>query len=105
VKGPQFRRVELTTDQRGGILGEGAVLAVSSYPSRTSVVIRGKYILENILGTPPPPPPPDVPALDDDSTGTLLSLRQEHRANSICASCHSKMDPLGIRARKLRRDR
>ena len=99
VKGPQFRRVDLTTNQRGGILGEGAVLAVSSYPSRTSVVIRGKYILENILGTPPPPPPPNVPPLDNDAVGTVLSLRQQmekHRANPICAGCHSKMDPLGF---------
>ena len=99
VKGPQFRRVELTTNQRGGILGEGAVLAVSSYPSRTSVVLRGKFILENILGTPPPPPPPDVPALDNDAVGTVLSLRKQmekHRANAICAACHSKMDPLGF---------
>jgi len=89
----------LTTNQRGGILGEGAVLAVSSYPSRTSVVLRGKFILENILGTPPPPPPPDVPPLDNDSVGTVLSLRKQmekHRANAICAACHSKMDPLGF---------
>jgi hypothetical protein len=99
VKGPQFRRVELTNTQRGGILSQASVLAVSSYPSRTSVVLRGKYILDNILGTPPPPPPPDVPALDEDSVGTLLSLRQQmekHRANATCASCHSKMDPLGF---------
>jgi hypothetical protein len=99
VKGPQFRRVELATNQRGGILSQGAVLAVSSYPSRTSVVLRGKYILENILGTPPPPPPPDVPPLDNDAVGTVLSLRQQmekHRANAICAACHSKMDPLGF---------
>ena len=99
VKGPQFRRVELATNQRGGILSQASVLAVSSYPSRTSVVLRGKYILDNILGTPPPPPPPDVPALDEESVGTLLSLRQQmekHRANATCASCHSKMDPLGF---------
>jgi hypothetical protein len=99
VTGPLFRRVELTTDQRGGILGQASVLAVSSYPSRTSVVLRGKYILENVLGTPPPPPPPNVPTLDEDSVGTLLSLRQQmekHRSNPVCASCHSKMDPLGF---------
>ncbi len=99
VKGPQFRRVDLSTNQRGGVLSHGSVLAVSSYPSRTSVVIRGKYILENILGTPPPPPPPDVPAIDDAAIGTMLSLRQQmekHRSNPICASCHSKMDPLGF---------
>jgi len=99
VSGPDFRRVELTTDERGGILGHGSVLAVSSYPTRTSVVIRGKYILQNILGTPPPPPPADVPALDEEAVGTSASLRQQmekHRTNAICASCHSRMDPLGF---------
>ncbi|MEO8483512.1 MAG: DUF1592 domain-containing protein [Acidobacteriota bacterium] len=99
VKGPEFRKVDLVTDQRGGVLGQGSVLAVSSYPTRTSVVIRGKYILQNILGTPPPPPPPNVPALDEASVGTAASLRQQmekHRSNPICASCHSRMDPLGF---------
>ncbi|MEP6714146.1 MAG: DUF1592 domain-containing protein [Terriglobia bacterium] len=99
VKGPDFRRVDLTTDQRGGILAQGSVLAVSSYPSRTSPTIRGKYILNNILGTPPPPPPPDVPALDDSKVGAEVSLRKQleaHRANPVCASCHSKMDVLGF---------
>jgi len=99
VKGDEFRRVNLTTDQRGGILSQGSVLAVSSYPTRTSVVLRGKYVLENILGTPPPPPPPDVPQLDDAATGATASLRQQmesHRSSPICASCHSKMDVLGF---------
>ena len=99
VTGPDFRRVELTTEQRGGVLSQGSVLAVSSYPTRTSVVIRGKYILRNILGTPPPPPPPNVPALDESSVGTAASLRQQmekHRSNAVCASCHSRMDPLGF---------
>jgi mono/diheme cytochrome c family protein len=99
VKGPDFRRVELTTDQRGGILSQGSVLAVSSYPSRTSPTIRGKYVLNNILGTPPPPPPPDVPALDDAKVGSEVSLRKQleaHRNNPVCASCHSKMDVLGF---------
>jgi mono/diheme cytochrome c family protein len=99
VSGPEFRRVELTTDQRGGVLSHGSVLAVSSYPTRTSVVIRGKYILQNILGTPPPPPPADVPPLDEESVGTTASLRKQmevHRTNAICASCHSRMDPLGF---------
>ncbi len=99
VKGPDFRRVELTTEQRGGILSQGSVLAVSSYPSRTSPTIRGKYVLNNILGTPPPPPPPDVPALDDAKVGSEVSLRkqlEEHRNNPVCASCHSKMDVLGF---------
>ncbi|MBI4905943.1 MAG: DUF1592 domain-containing protein [Acidobacteria bacterium] len=99
VKGPEFRRVDLATDQRGGILGHASVLTVSSYPTRTSVVIRGKYILQNLLGTPPPPPPPDVPALDEDSVGNAASLRQQmekHRANAMCASCHRKMDSVGF---------
>jgi mono/diheme cytochrome c family protein len=99
VTGPDFRRVDLTTDQRGGVLSQGSVLAVSSYPTRTSVVIRGKYVLQNILGTPPPPPPPDVPALDEAAIGATMSTRQQmelHRTNAICASCHSKMDPLGF---------
>ncbi|MDP9170253.1 MAG: DUF1592 domain-containing protein, partial [Acidobacteriota bacterium] len=99
VKGPDFRRVDLTTDQRGGVLAQGSVLAVSSYPSRTSPTIRGKYILNNILGTPPPPPPPDVPALDDSKVGAEVSLRKQleaHRNNPVCASCHSKMDVLGF---------
>jgi hypothetical protein len=99
VTGPDFRRVELTTSRRGGVLGQASVLTVSSYPSRTSVVLRGKYILDNILGTPPPPPPPDVPALDEAAVGATLSLRQQmekHRADPACASCHSKMDPLGF---------
>jgi hypothetical protein len=99
VDGPEFRRVALTTDQRGGLLGQGSVLAVSSYPTRTSVVIRGKYILNNILGAPPPPPPANVPALDDEAVGTAASLRtqmEKHRADPICASCHSRMDPLGF---------
>jgi hypothetical protein len=99
VKGPDFRKVDLATDQRGGILSQAGVLTVSSYPTRTSVVIRGKYILNNILGSPPPPPPADVPPLDESSVGTAASLRQQmekHRANAVCASCHSKMDPLGF---------
>jgi mono/diheme cytochrome c family protein len=99
VEGPDFQRVELTTDQRGGILGHASVLTVSSYPTRTSPVIRGKYILENILGAPPPAPPPDVPALDEESVGNAGSLRQQlekHRSNAACASCHSRMDVLGF---------
>jgi hypothetical protein len=99
VKGPDFRKVDLTTDQRGGILTEGSVLAVSSYPNRTSPTIRGKYILNNLLGTPPPPPPPDVPPLDDSKVGSDVSLRKQleaHRSNAVCASCHAKMDVLGF---------
>ncbi len=99
VDGDDFHRVELTTDQRGGLLGQASVLTVSSYPTRTSVVIRGKYILSNILGTPPAPPPPDVPLLDEAAVGSSASLRQQmeaHRANPVCASCHNKMDVLGF---------
>jgi hypothetical protein len=102
VKGPDFRRVELTPEQsaqRGGVLTQGSVLAVSSYPSRTSPTIRGKYVLNNILGTPPPPAPPDVPPLDDSKVGAEVSLRkqlEEHRSNAVCASCHSRMDVLGF---------
>lgn len=103
VAGPDFRRVELTPDnggeQRGGVLSQAGVLTVSSYANRTSVVIRGKYVLTNILGTPPPPPPPDVPPLDEAAVGVNASLRDQmerHRADPICASCHSKMDPLGF---------
>jgi mono/diheme cytochrome c family protein len=99
VKGPDFRLVDLPNDQRGGVLAQASVLAVSSYPTRTSPTIRGKYILNNILGTPPPPPPPDVPALDDSKVGSDVSLRKQleaHRSNPVCASCHSKMDVLGF---------
>ena len=99
VQGPEFRKVDLTTGERGGVLGQAGVLTVSSYATRTSVVIRGKYILQEILGTPPAPPPPDVPPLDEAAVGTSLSLRQQmekHRANAVCASCHAKMDPLGF---------
>lgn len=99
VTGPEFRRVELATNQRGGLLSQASILTVSSYPTRTSPVIRGKYVLQNILGTPPPPPPPDVPALDEESVGSAGSLRQQlekHRSNAVCASCHSRMDVLGF---------
>jgi hypothetical protein len=99
VTGPDFRRVDLATDQRGGILSQASVLTVSSYPTRTSVVIRGKYVLQNILGAPPPPPPPDVPLLDETAIGKKDSLRQQmekHRSNAMCASCHTRMDTLGF---------
>jgi len=99
VTGPEFRKVDLTTDQRGGVLSQAAVLTVSSYSLRTSVVIRGKYLLQEILGTPPAPPPVTPPPLDEAAVGTSASLRQQmevHRADPVCASCHSKMDPLGF---------
>jgi len=100
VYGSRFRRVALTDENRRGLLGQGSVLTVTSYPNRTSPVLRGKWILENILGTPPPPPPPNVPALTENGEdGKVLSVRErleEHRKNPVCASCHRVMDPLGF---------
>jgi hypothetical protein len=99
VTGPEFRRVDLKTDQRGGILSHASVLTVSSYPTRTSPVIRGKYLLQNILGAPPPAPPPDVPVLDEGAVGNTGTLRQQlekHRSNPTCAACHNRMDALGF---------
>jgi mono/diheme cytochrome c family protein len=99
VSGPEFRKVALTGGNRGGILTQASVLTVSSYSTRTSPVLRGKWILDNILNTPPPPPPPDVPSLDETKIGAGMSLRQqleEHRKNALCASCHSRLDPLGF---------
>jgi hypothetical protein len=99
VDGTEFRRVALNGAQRSGVLTQASILTVSSYPTRTSPVIRGKWVLENFLNEPPPPPPPDVPNLDEAAVGSAASLRQqleEHRRNPICASCHSKMDPLGF---------
>jgi mono/diheme cytochrome c family protein len=101
VRGSHFRRVALEKGSvRSGLLGQGAILTVTSYPDRTSPVIRGKWVLENLLGTPPPPPLPDVPPLKPtNQEGAVLSMRQrmeQHRANPVCASCHALMDPLGL---------
>ena len=99
VYGPQFRRVELTNSNRLGILGQGSLLTVTSYPNRTSIVQRGKWVLENLLGTPPPPKPPDIPDLEAHGKDGKLTMRQamdEHRANPTCAGCHSRMDPIGF---------
>jgi cytochrome c5 len=100
VHGTRFRRVTLPEGTRGGLLGHGSVLTVTSYPNRTSPVLRGKWLLENILGTPPPPPPPDVPALKDrGENGKPQSVRErleDHRQNPTCAACHAQMDPLGF---------
>jgi hypothetical protein len=100
VYGSQFRRVTIVDENRRGLLGQGAVLAVTSYPNRTSVVLRGKYILENILGTPPPSPPANVPPLKETGEGgkvlPLRALMEEHRKNPTCATCHRVIDPLGF---------
>ncbi len=99
VSGTQFRRVDLTGSERGGVLTQASVLTVSSYATRTSPVLRGKWILENFLNAPPPPPPPDVPNLDEAKIGQSASLREQleqHRKNATCASCHARMDPLGF---------
>jgi hypothetical protein len=99
IYGSQFRRVALTDVNRRGLLGQGSILTVTSYPNRTSVVQRGKWILENLLGTPPPPPPPDVPELKAAANGKVMSLREQmqvHRANATCAACHARMDPIGF---------
>ena len=100
VKGPEFRKVTLTPDsQRGGLLSQASVLTVSSYSTRTSPVLRGRWILENILNAAPPPPPPDTPNFDETKVATAASLRvqlEEHRKSATCASCHVRMDPLGF---------
>ncbi len=100
VYGSHFRRVDLTDSARGGLLGQGAILTVTSYPNRTSVVQRGKWVLQNLLGTPPPPPPADVPELPakakDGRSLTLREAMEVHRANPVCASCHSRMDQIGF---------
>jgi Protein of unknown function (DUF1592)/Protein of unknown function (DUF1588)/Protein of unknown function (DUF1595)/Protein of unknown function (DUF1585)/Protein of unknown function (DUF1587) len=100
IYGPQFRKVTLTDPNRGGLLGQGSILTVTSYPNRTSVVQRGKWILDNLLGSPPPPKPPDIPELEAHSKdGRQLTMREQmelHRSNAICASCHARMDPIGF---------
>ena len=100
VKGPEFRKVSLAQDsQRGGLLSQASVLTVSSYSTRTSPVVRGRWILENILNAAPPPPPADVPNLDETKVSNSASMRiqlEEHRKNATCAACHVRMDPLGF---------
>jgi hypothetical protein len=101
IFGSHFRRVELGDENRRGLLGQGSVLAVTSYGNRTAPTLRGKWVLEQLLGTPPPQPPPNVPALKENERreGKTLTMRQrmeEHRANPVCASCHAPMDPLGF---------
>ncbi|MDX1385930.1 MAG: DUF1588 domain-containing protein, partial [Thermoanaerobaculia bacterium] len=99
VRGGYFRKVPTGGTGRGGVITHGSVLMVTSYPTRTSPVLRGKWVLENLLGAPPPPPPPDVPDLAPASAASAGSLRQAleaHRAAAACASCHAKLDPLGF---------
>ncbi len=100
VYGSRFRRVTLADDARRGLLGKGAILTVTSHATRTSPVVRGKWILDNILNAPPPPPPEDVPPLPEaGESGRVLSMRERmeaHRANPVCANCHQLFDPLGL---------
>jgi hypothetical protein len=100
ITGSHFRRVTLPKGSpRRGLLGQGSILSITSYSTRTSAVLRGKYVLENLLASPPPPPPPNVPSLNTESSGKPLSMKeamQLHRANPACAGCHAKMDPIGF---------
>jgi len=102
IRGNQFRRVSFPADSlRGGLLGQGSILTLTSYPTRTSPVLRGKYVLDNLLAAPPPPPPADVPSLDAEESGerateTLREAMARHRASPECASCHAQMDPIGF---------
>jgi Protein of unknown function (DUF1592)/Protein of unknown function (DUF1588)/Protein of unknown function (DUF1585)/Protein of unknown function (DUF1587)/Protein of unknown function (DUF1595) len=99
IYGNEFRRIAITDPNRQGLLGQASIMTVTSYPDRTAPTIRGKWVLEQLLGTPPPPPPPNVPALKDDGTAKVLTMRQrmeEHRASPQCAVCHRLMDPIGF---------
>ncbi len=99
VYGSEFRRVAVNDPNRQGLLGQASILTVTSYPNRTAPTIRGKWVLEQLLGTPPPPPPPNVPSLKEDASAKTATMRQrmeQHRANPACAVCHRIMDPLGF---------
>jgi hypothetical protein len=99
VDGEPLQRVDLDGDERSGIVTQGSVLTISSYATRTSPVLRGKWVLDNLLGAAPPPPPPGVPALLEADLGTAASMRQrleQHRANPSCSVCHNQMDPIGF---------
>jgi len=100
IKGDDFRRVALTDKQRGGLLTQASILTLTSYSNRTSPVIRGKWVLENLLDAAPPPPPPDVPKLVETAqaeiSGTLRQRMEQHRTNPNCITCHAQMDPIGF---------
>ena len=97
VYGSRFRRVTLANENRRGLLGHGSILTVTSQANRTSPVVRGKFILDNLLGAPPPPPPPNVPLLEETQVnGTLRQRMEQHRSNPVCASCHKTIDPMGF---------
>ena len=99
INGEEFQRVTLDGEQRGGVLTQAAILTVSSYPTRTSPPVRGKWVLENLLGAPPPPPPPNVPSLNEANLGTEVSMKQrfeQHRNDPSCSPCHNVMDPIGF---------
>jgi hypothetical protein len=99
VTGEGFQRVNLDGQQRSGLITQGAILTVSSYPTRTSPPVRGKWVLENLLGAAPPPPPPDVPVLDESANAATLTLRarlEQHRKDPSCSTCHNLMDPIGF---------
>ncbi|MFN9826222.1 MAG: DUF1588 domain-containing protein, partial [Planctomyces sp.] len=100
VLGSHFRRVDVSpADHRGGLLRQGSVLLATSYATRTSPVLRGKWVLENLLGSPPPPPPPGVSDLADNTVAANLSVRERlaaHRENAACAICHDRIDPVGL---------
>ena len=99
IYGSHFRRVSGLDETRRGLLGKGGILLLTSHADRTSPVVRGKWILDNLMGSPPPPPPPDVPPLPDTPNAKPLTMRarmEQHRANPACANCHKLMDPLGL---------
>ena len=100
VYGDRFRRVTVADEYRRGLLGHGSILTVTSYPNRTSPVLRGKWVLDNLLGASPPPPPPEVPQLEENAPGreprSIRERLEQHRDNPACASCHAQMDPIGF---------
>ena len=99
IYGSHFRKVEQVDDERRGLLGYGSILTVTSYPNRTSPVLRGKWVMENVIGSPAPPPPPNVPDLQENQGSDVMSVRERlelHRQDPVCSSCHSLLDPLGF---------